>query len=86
MHSLQKTFEKNKMVSLASKTEHSLTLKELSCPLADLQSCPLLRFTAKDLFHGLDFRTRRFDLFLEFVSVLELTGLKEILCYALIIV
>ena len=52
MHSLQKTFEKNKMVSLASKTEHSLTLKELSCPLADLQSCPLLRFTAKDLFHG----------------------------------
>ena len=88
MHSLQQTFEKYKMVSLVSKTEHSLTLKELSCPLADLQSCPLLRFTAKDLFHGLaqDFRTRRFDLFLAFVSVLELTGLKEILCYASIIV
>ena len=28
MHTLQQTFEKYKMVSLASKTEHSLTLKE----------------------------------------------------------
>ena len=28
MHTLQQTFEKYEMVSLASKTEHSLTLKE----------------------------------------------------------